>query len=71
MIIIFIKSLIINQIKRMDNREIKKWLNEEKKQLVSFLKIAAKIGLSDSEIEKQINFYLDKINELKKKIKKI
>lgn len=54
----------------MDNKEIRKLLDEEKKQLVSFLKIAGKIGLPDSEIEKQINFYLDKINELKKKIKK-
>lgn len=54
----------------MDNNETKKLIEEEKKQLVSFLKIAKKAGLTDAEIEKQTNFFLDKINELKNELKK-
>lgn len=54
----------------MDSKEIKKLIADEERQLVAFLKIAEKAGLSKEEIEKQINFYLDKINELKKELKK-
>ena len=39
-------------------------LKEEKAQMQLFLKLAKRIGLSDEEIEKQTNFYLDRINEL-------
>jgi len=53
----------------MDNKEIKKLLDEEKKKMILFMKASKKTGLADIEIEKQINFYLDKINELKNKIK--
>ena len=53
----------------MDNKEIKELIENEEKQLAAFLKIAEKAGLSKAEIEKQINFYLDKINELKKEQK--
>ena len=54
----------------MDNKEIKRLIGFEEKQLVAFLKITEKADISKGEIEKQINFYLDKINELKKELKK-
>lgn len=69
MLITFTKSLIIKHNK-MDNKEIERLIEEEKEQLALFLKAAKKFGISDTEIEKQINFYLDRINELKNKIKK-
>lgn len=50
----------------MDSKEIKELIAEEKKQIAFFIKIAKESGLKDAEIEKQVNFYLDKINELKK-----
>lgn len=53
----------------MDSKEIEKLIGDEEKQLSAFLKIAEKAGLSKTQIEKQINFYLDKINELKKELK--
>lgn len=69
MFITFIKSLVIAQIKRMDNKEIKELIAEEKKHLTSFLRIAKKMKLTREKIEKQLNFFLDKINELKKQQK--
>ena len=54
---------------RNDSKEIKELIAEEKKQLTSFLRIAKKMKLTREEIEKQLNFFLDKINELKKQQK--
>lgn len=53
----------------MDNNEIKKLIEAEKEQLIAFLKLAGKFQLSQDEIEKQTNFYLEKIIELKQKLK--
>lgn len=53
----------------MDNEEIKKLLEAEKEQLIAFLKLAEKFQLSQAEIEKQTDFYLEKITELKQKLK--
>ena len=54
----------------MDNSEIEKLIKEEKEQMALFLKAAKRFGLPDQEIERQINFYLDRINELKNKMNK-
>ncbi|HRP54567.1 hypothetical protein [Agriterribacter sp.] len=54
----------------MDNNEIEKLIESEKEQLTAFLKLAEKFQISEEEIEKQINFYLEKISELKQRLKK-
>lgn len=52
----------------MNKNEIKSQLEAEKQQLAAFLKLAKKFELPAGEIEKQVNFYLDKIAELKRKL---
>jgi len=51
----------------MNNDDIRKELEAEKLALAAFLKMAKKFKLPSDEIEKQVNFYLEKINELLKK----
>lgn len=53
----------------MDNNEIKKLVEAEKEQLIAFFKLAEKFQLSQEEIEKQTDFYFEKITELKRKLK--
>jgi len=62
-------SLRCNKTSIMNNEEIKEQIEAEKKQLEAFLKIAKKFQLDEKEVEAQINFYLEKITELKKKLK--
>lgn len=52
----------------MNKKEIKKQIEDEKTQLQAYLKLAEKFKLPEDEIEKQINFYLEKIAELIKKL---
>ncbi|MFT3946879.1 MAG: hypothetical protein QM763_07885 [Agriterribacter sp.] len=53
----------------MNNDEIKNLIKAEKEQLKAFLKMAEKFQFSDDVVEKQINFYLEKLTELKRKLK--
>jgi len=53
----------------MDKREIKSLIEAEKAEFHLFLKLSKKLHLSEEEIEKQTDFYLDKLNELKEKLK--
>jgi hypothetical protein len=53
----------------MDAKEIKKLIELEKKKLNDFLKLIQLFELSEKEKEEQINFSLDRINELKQKLK--
>jgi hypothetical protein len=53
----------------MNNDEIKKLIETEKEQMIAFLKMAKKFHLSDTIVEKQINFYLEKITMLKQQLK--
>lgn len=50
----------------MDKKEIEKLIEEEKAQMRLFLKISKNLKLSPDEIERQTDFYLDRISELKK-----
>jgi hypothetical protein len=53
----------------VNNSELKQLIEDEKRQLDAYLKIVKKFKFDDKEVEKQINFYLEKLFELMQKIK--
>lgn len=61
--IIFVRQMAITV---MTKKEIKQLIEEEKHQMHLFLKVAKRLQLTDEEIEKQTDFYLDRISEFQK-----
>lgn len=54
----------------MDTEEIKRKIEEEKRELSFFLRLVRKYKLDKNDVEKQVNFYLERIYELMQRLKK-
>ncbi|MFT3702924.1 MAG: hypothetical protein QM802_11160 [Agriterribacter sp.] len=54
----------------MTKKEIEETIQQLKQEMAIFQKIAKALSINDTDIEKQINLYLDTLNKLKDLLKK-